>query len=179
MDDADAIQRELDSISDGDGNGRGVTPLWNDNVILPDGPGVTLKREMPHHRLFAYMRARGFTIREIAKATGYTPVMIGIALRQPFARKIINEALTKDDEMLSAALRAEAMPSIDVLVEIRDDDSAPKNARLGAAKELLDRYLGKATQPLEVRNGDMPADIDAIEAELASIKSRKQALIGA
>lgn len=177
MDDADLIQQQLDR--EVTANGDAAEPLWNDNVILPDGPGLTLKREQPQHRLFAHMRARGFSVKEIAKATGYTPVMVGLALRQPFARRIIAKALERDDRAVGEALRAEVMPSIDTLVEIRDDDSAPKNARLGAAKELLDRYLGKATQPIEVTSGDVPNDIEAIEIELESIKSRAAALIGA
>lgn len=45
--------------------------------------------------------------------------------------------------------------AIDVLAEIMKDESAPEAARIAAARELIDRGFGKATQPIS-GDPDMP-----------------------
>jgi len=152
--------------------------LFNDNAITPDGTGVTLQREQPHHRLMVSLRARGYNAREIAEMTGYTAVTVGYVLRQPWARTLMLTLLKKDDQVLAEVLRAECMPSIETLVEIRDDGEANRRERLAASNALLDRFLGRPTQRTEIAEVEMPSDLDALERETQAVRAESARLLG-
>ncbi len=66
----------------------------------------------------------------------------------------------KSNGELRRLARAEAEGSVSTLKEIRDNPNEPAAARVTAAKELLDRGYGKATQPIEVGG---PGAFDGLE----------------
>ena len=49
-------------------------------------------------------------------------------------------------DVIRAKFEAELMPSIEKVIEIRDDVNAPKQLQLRAAESLIDRFLGKPIQ---------------------------------
>lgn len=106
-------------------------------------------RETPAHRTMVNMAAAGYTNREIALFTGYAPATVSNAIKQPHARQyLINEAKKTVQEELKELLASQAIPSVQTLVSVRDDVLAAAPARVTAANSILDRFLGKPTQPI-------------------------------
>ena len=106
-------------------------------------------RETPIHRTMVNMAAAGYTNREIATFTGYSAATVANAIKQPHARAyLINEAKKTVQDEIKALLEAEAIPSIKTLVAVRDDVLAAAPARVSASNSILDRFLGKPTQPI-------------------------------
>ena len=82
-------------------------------------------------------------------ATGFCRETVSQVVRQPHARDyIINEAKKTVQDEIREVLEKEALPSIKMLVEVRDDVLSKNGEKLQAANALLDRFLGKPTQPI-------------------------------
>lgn len=141
------------------------------------GATIDIAREKPEHRIMVYLKAQGYTNREIAKATGYTESWISQITRQPwFKERLSIEMREAGLDPIKRFLSGEALPSLETLAEIRDDDLAPAAARVAATNAILDRAFGKPTQHIEskstvdVTNARVTAD--RLEAELKAIEEQ-------
>lgn len=131
------------------------------NAELQDGlyndadPCKVLVREAPQHRLMVEMARQGFLRSEIAAYTDYSPGHVQRVLHQPWARERIITGLKEgvQDEM-KKFLEGEVMPSLEVLKTIRDSEKSTHNEKIVAADKLLDRFLGKPTQPTKDETKD-------------------------
>lgn len=122
---------------------------------------VHVAKERPIHRVMALMVTKGATYREIAAATGYTPIHVGTILRQPYMRKLVADLISDAGlDPVVTMLQSAGMDTVHKLLELRD--SAPPAVALGASKELMDRILGKATQTI-ITEKRLPED-PAVEA---------------
>jgi transposase len=121
--------------------------LYNDR-----DPHYGLIREKPEHRAIIFYKAQGLSNREIAEKTGYTTVAISNTLRQPWARERLLEEIRKraEGDPSSAILAGERLNNLFHFIEVRDNPEATIAERSAAARELLDRDLGKAIQKSEV-----------------------------
>ena len=107
------------------------------------------KRETPVHRTMVNMAAAGYTNREIAAQTGYSPTTVATAIKQPHAREyLINEAKKTVQDEIKALLEREVIPSLEKLVAVRDNPQARGADVITASNSILDRFLGKPTQPI-------------------------------
>jgi len=141
-------------------------------------PEVTILNEKPIHRLMIYLHAQGASISDIAKHVGYSKVMVGQILRQPWARQRLIQLLNETGkDAVKHFLTNEVAPSLEVLREVRDDTSEKGNTRIMAASAILDRALGKPTVNVvtDNTNRNLPASAAAIDAELASVRSQLKA----
>lgn len=155
-----------------------AAPLFNDSPIELDDPRVSLKHEQPHHRLMISLRARGYAIREIADMTRRTPAAVSLVLKQPWARIRMMELMQQDDSRIADILKAEALPSIEKLVEIRDDEKSPVREARAAAEKLLEHFIGKPTQRIETAEAQMPTDIEKLTREAEALRKEAECLIG-
>lgn len=106
------------------------------------------KRETPVHRTMVNMAAAGYTNREIASFTGYNATTVATAIKQPHAREyLINEAKKTVQDELRALLESQAIPSITALIKVRDTSEKGSDI-VAASNSILDRFLGKPTQPI-------------------------------
>jgi predicted transcriptional regulator len=133
---------------------------WNKHVggenCLLDGalandsdPTQHLYREKVQHRLVAEMAAQGYTNAEIALHTGYTNTYVSTILRQPQGRIAAMNAIKRNSQdEIKEFLKAEVMPSLEVIKSVRDNITARPSDRVAAANTLLERFLGKAVQPI-------------------------------
>lgn len=144
------------------------------NLAGKSSPNIQIASEKPEHRIMVYLKAQGYTNREIAQATGYTEAWISQITRQGwFKERLTAEIREAGLDPVKAFLSAEALPSLEVLTAIRDNENAPAASRITAANSVLDRVFGKPTQHIEtestvnVRNAK--ASADALEEELKSI----------
>lgn len=144
-----------------------AAPLFN-NESLPTNFGKVYKFEKPEHRIIAYLKAQGLNNKEIAERTGLCYATICNVVRLPWVREIVLLEIQKNGrDAVQALLREETIPSLLTLVEIRDNDKAAARDRASAADRILDRALGKASQPITVTE---KVDLDSLsDAELASI----------
>ena len=141
--------------------------LFNDRIVDGGDSQRVLKSEQPHHRLMVLMRARGFSTNEIAEQLGYTPSTVSIALRQPWARQMLVDMLQGEGLAgLQQLLKAELIPSVLTLVDVRDAPESKGSERTAAANSIIDRFLGRPTQRIETAHAAVPTDIEALEREV-------------
>lgn len=127
-----------------------VAPLHN-----PADPRWTLKREKYEHRLIIYLKCQGFTNREISNKLGFSMYTVNNVIKQPWARAIILTEITKAGrDQVETILQGEALESVLKLVDIRDDEKAPRETQRKAANDLLDRYMGKPNTPITTSHID-------------------------
>jgi hypothetical protein len=108
-----------------------------------------ISHEKAWHRRAVDMAIQGFKVAEIAKHLGYSRGQVGTVLSQPWAQQRMIEKSTKSvqDEMREF-LEAEVMPSLRLVKELRDDTKLKAEVRSRQAEILLERFLGKPTQPI-------------------------------
>lgn len=143
-------------------------------------PTTMIEHERPEHILMCYMLAGGKSRQEIAIATGYSYVAVCNIVRQPWFRKrflgLVREA---GQDEVQAFIKAETLNSLDVLVQVRDNESAPPAVRIASAKELLDRALGKSVQHVksetQISVKEAAAAGTEIEQELARVEEEMRA----
>lgn len=145
-------------------------------------PRLILKREQPVHRTMINMAAAGYTVGEISALTGRGRTTVHNVLHQPSAREhLINEAKKTVQDELKAILEREALPSIKTLVEVRDNPNARSSDRVTASNSLLDRFLGKPTQPIttnekpveQLSNDELTARANAVLSRFSSLEGAK------
>lgn len=154
------------------------TALFNDRVA--DGVrGVPVSAaELPEHRLMVLLKAQGYSNREIAELTNYTPVRVSQVLRQPWARRRIVELITQHGTAgIVKLLEGELANNITTLVEVRDDPNSRGSERIAAANALLDRYLGKPVAKVETTHRDAPAaSVEELKRQLEQLKAEEERL---
>lgn len=152
---------------------------WGVRAHVPNGlfnPTITqqiYRKEKPWHRLAAEMAAAGHTVMEISSALGRSRRSIQTVLAQPFANKVIVEkAAMNASEEIRAILEKVAPESVRRIEKLATEAES-EQVRLAADREILDRFLGKPTQPIKQDLNVDPdkmsdADLDAhLKAALA------------
>jgi len=145
-------------------------------------PNLAIMHEKPEHRLLLLLKLRGMNNREIARESGYTEPWISQLFRQPWALATLAKISTETGvDSIRGILESEAIPSIMKYVELRDNPEVPATVQKSACDALLDRYLGKPTQHVDVVQTDAPATAETIaevDKELAQLKIEEQNLMG-
>lgn len=153
-----------------------------DKLFNSKDANLAIISEKPEHRAIVYMKAQMLSNTEIAQRTGYSIPWISQITRQPwFRQQLLHELKIAGTDNLSATFQASALDSIYTLIEVRDNDTAPANARLAAANSILDRVLGKPVQHVETKNQTIPTsdeitklnkDIAESEAQLKTYETK-------
>ncbi len=151
--------------------------LFNDNVLDGSQKLPVLKREQIHQRMMVLLKAQGYSNVEIAQQLGYSPVTVNYVLRQPWAReRLVKLVMEKGQEGVDSILKAELVPSLLKIVEVRDDPTSKKGEVLAASQALIDRFLGKPTQRVETSQAPKSADIEQLKHELETLQEEEQRL---
>lgn len=128
-------------------------------------PNLDVLSERPEHRIMVYLRAQGKTIKEIATATGYSYSWVGQLVRQAwFKTRVLSLMDEEGRDQLQTILKAECIPSVELLIEVRDNPKSRDADRIASSRELLDRYLGKSVAKVETKTTLTVSDA-ATEAE--------------
>ena len=122
-------------------------------------PEETMKwsmREQPWHRRALWLCSMGYTVIEVAHRMRKPKSSVYKLLRQPWARKIAAEMIALDSRgYLDRMLQDYAPECIRVLAELMTGERVNNSVKRTAASDLLDRYLGKPKQQVEVSRGDL------------------------
>lgn len=139
--------------------------LFNDS-----DPFHVVVHEQPYHRIMVILKAEGKSNREVAALTGYTESTVCTAGKQPWFRlrliQYLNEA---GKDQIAALLKGAATDSVYTLIELRDSQTASPAVRKSAADSLLDRWIGKPVQKVELENTKLPSteEIRSLDAQIA------------
>jgi hypothetical protein len=147
----------------------GQATAFNPDIALHNQqkPNLNIIKEKPEHRFIAILRAQGYSLKDVFVQMGgemneknqpiagtgkYTYSWLSQINRQAWFTKQVTRLLEEaGKDKISAALETEAMTSLDTIVELRDN-SDMDNVRLSASKDILDRFLGKATNKIESKS---------------------------
>ena len=141
-------------------------------------PNLVIKSERPEHRMIVYLKAQGMTNQEIANKTGYGYQWVCQIVRQPWFRaKFVEECKEVGRDAVETFLKAEVLPSLETLRNIRDNEAGKAADRRAAADSLLDRFLGKPTQRVEKEETSKGLDaaretVEDLERQLVSLRQQ-------
>lgn len=142
-------------------------------VPLPEGlegqrtSDAAIIHEKPEHRIILWLKAQGYSAKEIEKATGFSYGHVRTIIAQPWFRERIGQIINEiGRDAVKAKLQGEVLPSIELLTSVRDNEKARHADRIAASRELLDRFLGKPTVKVESENRNIHTSISADRARL-------------
>jgi len=138
---------------------------------LPKSFAPRYQNEKWEHRIIAYLKAQGYSGKEISERTGYSYGGVLQILQLPWVKAVIMEEVTQaGKDAVKQVLEATTLDNVYFLMETRDNEQCARRDRITAAKELLDRSLGKANQPITHLQG---RDLDALtDKELAILVNK-------
>ncbi len=124
---------------------------------------LALRRERPVHRRIATLATEGYTNKEIAEVVGREAPYVSHILRQPFVQKAMIETISKDTQTaMKEALEKAAPGCLERLLSVATDEVLKaKDPKTYAAvnQDLFSRFMGKAAQPLDVRQSVNPKEL--------------------
>lgn len=122
-----------------------------------------LVRERPVHRRVQELAINGYTHQEIASTVGLTPSTVSNILRQRWAREhMVNRMAETANQEIKELLEAAAPSAIKRIIELAEDETlARTELAFKANNAILDRFLGKPTQPIT----NEPKDLDKLSTE--------------
>lgn len=160
-------------------------------------PNFVIGQESPEHRFLLYLFAQGNSSKEVFVALGgeidpetkhpipgtgrYSYHWVCQIRRQAWFREQLTQFLHETGkDLVQAKLQTEVIPSLDVVLNIRDNEDAPANVRLTAANSLLDRFLGKPTQTVQQLApssvAKFEADATQLEQQIAQVEAEMKSL---
>ena len=149
------------------------------DALFADQPAYqAILKESPRHRLILWMTAQGHSPQQVADALGITKQTVYNVRKQPWFRTMfvrLTSELGKDS--VHQLLKGEVLPSIQTLIEIRDNGTKDADRR-AAADSLLDRFLGKPTVKVDSdakAPSDVPAEVAQLQAEAARLTAELSA----
>lgn len=126
----------------------GMSPLFGRENYQPK-PHYARQQEKPEHRVMAYMKASGFTAREIADAMGVSATTVQEILRQPWINQLTVEiAHARGIDKALAMIDSLALPAVEALGQVVKDPDASNRDRINAADKILCRKYGNPNQPM-------------------------------
>jgi hypothetical protein len=165
-----------------DNPGRNLAPGMDESglpetLLGSSPPAVEVKTERFYHRIAVYMAAQGARPLEVANHLRLTPQTVYNLFRQPWFQKEVNALLNANGKEGVEKLIASATPdAVWTLIDIMRDEKAPKNVRSANAARLIEQFLGKPTQKLEVSEGPKVDDLNQLEEELARTREELKAV---
>lgn len=146
----------------------GVDALFGQSVAY-----VSYKKEKPQHRMILWARLNGHNCKETAALVGYTPQTVSNVCGQPWFQEAFARLSTElGKDQFQTFLQGEVLPAIQRTAELAN--SAESEAvRLAANKEILDRFMGKATVKVEAKTS---GSLDVIVHDVAALEKENSDL---
>jgi hypothetical protein len=160
-------------------------------------PNFVIGQETPEHRFLLYLFAQGNSSKDVFVALGgqldpvtkqpvpgtgkYSYHWVCQIRRQAWFREQLTQFLHETGkDLVQAKLQTEVIPSLDVVLSIRDNEDAPSNVRLTAANSLIDRFLGKPTQVVQqlapASVAKFESDAETLERQIAQVEEEMKSL---
>jgi hypothetical protein len=127
--------------------------------------------ELPVDRLIIEAAKQGLNNNEIGAMVGKTKVTVRNTLRQPWARELLIKSMKEaGQDGLKQLLKAAAEKSLNVIQSIAENATGKvkPETQLTAAINIVDRFLGRPSQTLDVNTASKPVE-KMSDAELLAI----------
>jgi len=138
----EAPEAELESL--------GIRPLWKAVCASEKAPAYLNKKELPQHRVIAYLKAVGMKNIEVARKLGYSQASINYLVRQPFMELLILDEIKKTHDPALQLMMNESFDAAVRTIEL-SKNAENEQVRLKANESILDRKWGKPNQPMSMR----------------------------
>jgi hypothetical protein len=147
-------------VSSPEGTGPDLSAYRNADCGQPLGPDVdalfgatkgyvNVKRERFEHRLMLWYKLQAFNNNEVAQLCGVTPQTVSNVTKQPwFQEAFCKLAAEMGKDACTTFLEGEVLPALQRTADMARNGES-EAVRLSANRELLDRFLGKATVKIE------------------------------
>ena len=139
----------VEFMPNGDEDTAAQRPLFNNRQTTQLSSTVVRKQEKNSDRIIGMLHAQGYSgvaiadHLQISKATVYT------VLRLPWVRELVREEIAKYGvDAVHQQLSASLMDNISFLQDTVNNADVQTRDRISAAKELIDRTLGKSQQTI-------------------------------
>lgn len=133
---------------------------------------VTIQKENARHRRILFMKAHGMSNKDIAEALGMTPAGVGLVTRQDWFRESLVQLMNACGiDGVKKAIESAALDSVFKIIELRDEATSEAVQR-DCAFDILDRYLGKAVQPIGESGKKTISDEARLDAEIAELQKK-------
>jgi DNA-binding transcriptional MerR regulator len=133
---------------------------------------VTIQKENARHRRILFMKAHGMSNKDIAEALGMTPAGVGLVTRQDWFRESLVQLMNACGiDGIKKAIEGAALDSVFKIIELRDEATSEAVQR-DCAFDILDRYLGKAVQPIGESGKKTISDEARLDAEIAELQKK-------
>ena len=136
----------------------------------------TIEREPVWAAALANYLSLGMSQTDAARELGVSQQQVSKILRSPWFAERLAIKMRENSSDIMALFRGASLGAYATLVEVCEDKKMPASVRVNAAKELLDRHLGKATQHVEMKattTSDNPVEsVAALEAEIMRLQSK-------
>lgn len=134
-------------------------PFWNVRE-----PSFVLSEEKPHHRFVCYLKAQGFSNKEICDQTGWSAFFVCNTLKQPWATEMIAKLMAEAgcqgiEAVLKGAAMKAALEMEDLLERAKTEGSLEVERKV--RKDMMDRWFGTAAQHVIHTNVDPSTLTDA------------------
>ncbi len=144
-------------------------------------PNLAIMHEKPEHRMLLMLKARGMSNREIAQTMGYTDAWISQLMRQPWARKTLADEITRAGRNeIDTILEGACADSLYKLIELRDAKTTPASVVRATCENLVDRFLGKPRQQVELTQASVsePASVVELDKQIDELVKEENRLLG-
>lgn len=147
--------------------------------VFNDSAAVGVQDEKPWHHMAAHMIASGMSNDDVARAANVALSTIGNLKAQRWFQERVSSLSFKNGDVISNAIQAEALTSLQVMVNLRDNAESER-LRYAAAKDLLEHAHGKAVQRVisitshSNFSGDPTEEEKEIREELAALRTAKE-----
>lgn len=156
------------------------SPPTGDAFFNAHPPNLAILHEKPEHRTLLWMKCQGASNREIAEQSGYTEPWLSQLFRQPWAQQRMVQIITDNGgDVVQDLLRSAAPDSVLKLIDLRDDPQTPPAVVRASCENLLDRYLGKPKQQIEVQSQNTTnLKVEDLDAEIKRLENEEGQLLG-
>lgn len=160
-----------------------VENTWAPDTLINRVPGAGVGHqvvyEKPWHRMALFLFAARMSIRDVANVLDMSTAAVSDLLHTTWFQQSLTALIEKSGGSdVMELCKAEAINSLQTLIEIRDDGNAPKAVRRQCAMDIIERVHGKALQKVETKHSyasDNPvAEVAALEKQLAVQREQLQ-----
>lgn len=141
----------------------------------PREPQHVLQTEQPKHREVVILAMQGMDNKEIASRVGYSSPAVGYILKQPWALEYMSKNMhERGMGKVETLLKGAVATAVERLITEMDSPKASPAVRIAAADKILDRFYGRAAQPIIHTKGENLDNLtDAqIEQRLGELRAR-------
>lgn len=139
---------------------------------------VEVLMEMPWHKHAIQYLAMGLPKNTVCELCSCDKSTLFDLMRTPWFMERVQSLMSAGQTDMMALIKSAGVGAVVTLIEVCDNSKAPASARIAAAKEILDRNLGKSLVTVESKvehtSGNPVEDVRRMEEELLRLRENER-----